>query len=109
MKSTKVEPLKTTIVTFIILVLVAFLAVTIVVANAQYAHADELREAHQFVGGPASEVLKAYGEPDGWAYFNADSSKDLSQGIWYYGDIEFHLLYANDVNPEGIICGVSER
>ena len=109
MKTNKIEPLKITIVTFIIAVIVAFAAISVSLATARDAHASELAEAHRFVGHPASEVLEVYGAPDGWAYFNTDTSSDLSQGVWYYDDIEFHLLYVDEVNSEGVICGVSER
>lgn len=109
MKTNKVEPLKITVITFIITVILVLAATAVSFATAQEAHAVELNEAHRYVGGPASDVLNAFGTPDGWAYFNTDSSKDVSQGIWYYGDVEFHLLYVDDINSEGIICGVSER
>lgn len=72
----------------------------------EQAFAAEQEECNKYVGQPAAEAVRDYGYPEGWAFYNTDTSDDVSQAVWYYDDIIFYILYADDVNSEGVISGV---
>lgn len=72
----------------------------------EQAYAAEQEESNKYIGQPAAAVVNDYGYPEGWAYYNTDTSDDVSQAVWYYDDIIFYILYADDVSSEGVVAGV---